>query len=74
MGCGRLGRAPMLGLGEELRKDEVLRIAGDLGGVTPPAPCRELKDARLCKVEVEEGSLPPRDPELGDLLKAILPT
>ena len=50
-----------------MRCDEVLRKAGDRGGVPPPVPCKELRDARLCSVGVVERSLPPRELELGAL-------
>lgn len=54
-------------LGEDARCEEIRRIAGDRGGVTPPAPCSELSDVRECSDGVVERSLLPIELELGVL-------
>lgn len=51
--------------------DEVRRIAGDRGGVCPPALCSELSDGRLCIVGVVDRSLMLKELELGVLRRGL---
>jgi hypothetical protein len=58
----------MPAIGEDVRCEDVLRKAGDRGGVHIPVPCKEFMDARLDMVGVVDRSLPPKELELGALL------
>lgn len=46
-------------------------MAGDRGGVDPPALCKELKDGLLCIVGVFDGSLLLNELELGVLRRGL---
>lgn len=68
-GGGKEDLTPIFAVGEEVRWEEVRRKAGERGGVPPPVPCKELREARLRSVGVVERSLPPGEPEPGALRK-----
>ena len=51
--------------------DEVRRIAGDRGGVCPPALCSELSEGLLCIVGVVDRSLMVKELELGVLRRGL---
>lgn len=78
IGCGGssagVGRS-LLGAARECEGDakfeEVRRMAGDRGGVDPPALCNELRDGLLCIVGVFDGSLLLNELELGVLRRGL---
>ena len=51
--------------------EEVRRMAGDLGGVDPPALCNELKDGLLCILGVLDCSPLLNELELGVLRRGL---
>lgn len=82
IGCGYssydVGRS-ILGFAVEewedgVKFDEVRRIAGDRGGVCPPALCSELRDGRLCIAGVVDRSLMLKELELGVLRRGLFCT
>ena len=56
-------------VGDDARVEDVLRKAGEWGGVWPLAPCKELKEVRLRNVGVDERSLWAKELALGVLRK-----